>query len=221
MALRKKFHFEDGMSLISPPLLNFWGGTTDWYRPPWPGPVVAIWLSYLTTGGPGKECRTNKLPPTRIQERSKRERRRLSICPTNLLESSSLESILAEQCQARTPSKDPELQWLARDNLETNLITLKPETISHVAKQFSWVPCPSCSLPRCPFPIKSFALSAHVSQKIHLQVLDKSLPLSPGRDPPSRNSFPFHRGQWWTYQRAAVERIWRRFFGPVRMFSYN
>ena len=127
--------------------------------------------------------------------KGQRERRRLSICPTNLPESSSLESIFAEQCQVRTSSKDPESEGLARDSLETNLITLKPETVSHVAEQFSWVPCPSCSLPRCPFPIKSFALSAHVSQKIHFQVLDESLLLSPGRDPPSFNSFPFHRGQ--------------------------
>ena len=34
---------------------------------------------------------------------------------------------------------------------------------SHVAEQFSWVPLPYCSPPGCPFPIKSLALSAHVS----------------------------------------------------------
>ncbi|XP_059941093.1 UPF0547 protein C16orf87 homolog [Mesoplodon densirostris] len=51
------------------------------------------------TGGPGKECGTNKLLPTgRIRERSKGERRLKSICPANLPESFSLESILAEQC---------------------------------------------------------------------------------------------------------------------------
>ena len=53
-------------------------------------------------------------------------------------------------------------KWLARDNSETNPITIKPETVSHAAEQFSWVPLLCCSLHRCPFPIKSFALSVHV-----------------------------------------------------------
>jgi len=56
-------------------------------------------MSYLTTGSPGKECGTNKLPPTgRIQERSKGERRLQSICPPNLPESFLLESIFEERC---------------------------------------------------------------------------------------------------------------------------
>ena len=45
-----------------------------------------------------KECRTNRLSPTRIQETSKRERRLQSTCPTNLPESFSLESILTAWC---------------------------------------------------------------------------------------------------------------------------
>ena len=49
-----------------------------------------------------------------------------------------------------------QVRWLARDNLKTNPITIKPETVSHVAERFSWVPLPYCSPPRCPFPIKSF-----------------------------------------------------------------
>ena len=72
-------------------------GTTDPNRPPWPGTRATTCMSYLTTGGPGKELGTNKLPPTRrIQERSKGERRCQFICPTNLPESFSLESFLAE-----------------------------------------------------------------------------------------------------------------------------
>ena len=60
-------------------------------------------------------------------------------------------------------------------HLETNPITIKPDIASHVAEQFSWVPLPCCSPPRCPFPIKSLALSAHVSPRtIHFRVLDKS-----------------------------------------------
>ena len=42
-------------------------------------------------------------------------------------------------------------------------ITLKPETASQVAEQFSCVPLPYCSPHECPFPLKCLALSAHVS----------------------------------------------------------
>lgn len=52
---------------------------------------------------------------------------------------------------------------IGKDNPETNPITIKPETASHMAEQFSWVPLPYCSLPGCLLPIKSLALSAHVS----------------------------------------------------------
>ena len=127
-----------------------------------------------STGGSGKERGTNKLPPTRrIRERSKGERRLHVIRPTNLPESFSLKSILAEWCMCH--QEGPWVKWLARDNQETNPITIKPKTVSHVAEQSSWVPLPSCSPPRCPFPIESLALSACVSlQTIHFRVLDKS-----------------------------------------------
>ena len=89
----------------------------------------------------------------------------------------------------RVPPGKTELEWLVKDHLETNPITIKPETASHVAEQFSWVPLPYCSPPGCPFPTKSLALSAHVSPwTIHFQVLDKSPVLGPGRGPPSCNS---------------------------------
>ena len=48
-------------------------------------------------------------------------------------------------------------------NLETNPITIKPETGSHGTDQFSWVLFHFCSLPGRPFPIQSIALSARVS----------------------------------------------------------
>ena len=44
------------------------------------------------------------------------------------------------------------------------LIAIKPETVSQVAEQFS-LPLPSCSLPGCPFPITSLALSACMSPR--------------------------------------------------------
>ena len=78
---------------------------------------------------------------------------------------------------------------MARDNPETNPVTIKPETASHVAEGSSWVPLPSCSPPGCPFPIKSLALSAHVSPRtIHFRVLDKSPLLGPGGGSPSCNT---------------------------------
>ena len=91
---------------------------------------------------------------------------------------------------ARATRKDPESQWLSRDNPETSPIPIKPETASHMAKQFSWVPLPCCSPPGRPFPIKSLALSARVSPRtIHFWVLDKSPLLGPGRGPPSCNKY--------------------------------
>ena len=74
-------------------------------------------------------------------------------------------------------------------------ITIKPNIASYTAEQFSWVPSPCCSPPGCPFPIKSIALSAHVSpQTIHIQVLDKSPVSGPGRGPPSCNKWRLWRG---------------------------
>ena len=66
-------------------------------------------------GGPGKEWKTNKLPPSRkTRDRSKGKRNLQSICPANLPES-SLESILAEPCTQpeRTLSQSnwPETTW--------------------------------------------------------------------------------------------------------------
>ena len=104
----------------------------------------------------------------------------------HLPESFSLASILAEQgCTTR---KYSESEWLAKDNPETNPVTVKPETAGHVTEQFSWVPLASCSPPGCPFPIKSLALSAHASPlTIHFRVLDKGPVSGPGRGPPSCN----------------------------------
>ena len=117
------------------------------------------------------KCRAKKLIPTkRIQEILKEERG----CQFNVLLTSQNPPGWA---------KDPESEWLARENPKTNWITIKPETVSHVTEQSSWVPLPSCSLSGLPFPIKSLALSARMSpQTIHFQVLDRSLLLGSGRD---------------------------------------
>ena len=54
-------------------------GSTLIEDPPWPGTIVTICMSCFRTGGPGKEHRTNKPPPTRrVRERSKGD----TMCPT-------------------------------------------------------------------------------------------------------------------------------------------
>ena len=143
---------------------------TDWNHPPWSGTTVTICMSCFTTGGPVKEHRTNKPPPTgRVRERSKGD----TMCPSNSQNPSQWHPSWLSNVYATR--KDRESELLAKDNPETNPITIKPETVSHAAEQFSWVPLPSCSPPGRPFPIKSLALLTHVSpQTIHLWVLDKS-----------------------------------------------
>ena len=88
-------------------LQSFCWGNTDRNCPARPGPIVITGMSYLTTGGPGKERGTNKLPPTRrIWEKSKGERRCQPICPANLQNLSLWNpSWLSD---VRTTSKDPE-----------------------------------------------------------------------------------------------------------------
>ena len=130
------------------------------------------------TGCPGKEHGTNKPPPTgRVQERSKGD----TTCPTTSQNPSLWHPSWLNK--AWTTRKDSESEWLAKDNPETNPITIKPKTASHVAELFSWVPLSYCSSSGCPFPVKSLALSAHVSpQTIHFWVLDNSPVSGPGRD---------------------------------------
>ena len=144
------------------------------------------------TGGPGKDHETNKPPPTRrVQERSKGD----TTCPTTSQNPSLWNPHwLNKVCTTR---KDSESEWLAKDNPETNSITINPETASH-AEQFSWFPLLYCSPARCPFPIKSLALSAHVSlQTIHFWVLDKSPVSGPGMGPSSCNTVVTVSFQHW------------------------
>ena len=74
---------------------------------------------------------------------------------------------------------------------KTNPVTIKPETASHTAAQFSWVPLPCYSPPRRP-SIQSLALSARVSPwRIPCRTLDKRPLSGPGRGPP-----PCDRSTW-------------------------
>ena len=56
------------------------------------------------------------------------------VLPTSQSPSSWNPSWLSD---VRAPRKDPESEGLARDSPETNHITVKPETSSHVAEQSS------------------------------------------------------------------------------------
>ena len=141
-------------------------------------------MSCFTTGGPGKEHRTNKPPPTRrVQEGSKGD----TTCPITSQNPSVWHPF--GWTTSTLPGRTLESEWLVKDNLETNPITIKPKTASHAAELFSWVPLPYCSPPGCPFPIKSLALLAHLSPRtIHFRVLDMSPDSGPGRGPPSCNN---------------------------------
>ena len=57
---------------------------------------------------------------------------------------------------------NPESECLARDNPETNPITIKPETAGHMAEKSPGLPHPAAVLLPA-LPIKSLALSARVS----------------------------------------------------------
>ena len=119
--------------------------------------------------------------------------------------------------KACTTSKDSESEWLAKDNPETDPITIKPETASHVAELFPCVhPAFYCSPPRCPFPIKSLALSARVSPwTIHFWVLDKSPVSGPRRGSPSCNSLSGVGVSFRCKLRGRVMKWWRPSLGSA------
>ena len=97
----------------------------------------------FTTGGPGKEQGTNKPPPTRrVRERSKGDATR----PTTSQNPSLWHpSWLNKACTTR---KDSESEWLAKDNPETN-----PITITMWQSSSPGFPYPT-ALHRVPFPNK-------------------------------------------------------------------
>ena len=107
-------------------------GEAHWLKlPTLARPHSNICMSCFTTGGPGKEHRTNKPPPTgRVRERSKGD----TTCPTPSQNPPHWHpSWLSNACTTR---KDPESECLARNNLETSCITIKPKTASHGVEQF-------------------------------------------------------------------------------------
>ena len=107
------------------------------------------------TGDPGTENRANKPPPTgRTQEKSKGD----AMCPATSQNPSCWHSSwLSNTCTTR---KDSESEWLARDNLETNPITIKPRLRVTWHSSPPGFPYPPALCPGTPFPVKSLALSA-------------------------------------------------------------
>ena len=153
-----------------------------WNRPPWPGTVVTICMSCFTTEVLVRE----PISLHQLEELAKGQNETPHVQPPPRI---LLSGIHLGWARRAPPGKTLESEWLAKDNPEINAITIKLETASHETEQFSWVPLSSCSPPWCPFPIKSLALSAHVSPRtIHFRVLDKSPVLGPGRGPPSCNN---------------------------------
>lgn len=134
-------------------------GNIDRNSPPWQGTVTTC-MSYFTTGGPVRNMELKKPPPTgRTWKRSKGDASPY-VLPT--FQNLPCWNPLWLR-DAQVIRNDLVSEWLARDNPETNSTTKKPETISHVAEQSSWVPIPSCAPARGPFPIESHALGACVS----------------------------------------------------------
>ena len=127
------------------------------HPPPWPGTTVTMCMSYFTVGCPGKEHRTNKPPlKGRVQERSKGD----TICPTTFQNPSYQHSSwLSNAC---TTSKDSKSEWLAKDNPQTNPITIKTQGYEPCGRAVllgsltlllsTWVPLPnkvSCFVSTC------------------------------------------------------------------------
>ena len=142
--------------------------------------MVTTCLSYLTTRGPGKEHRTNRLPSTgRTQERSKGAEEmpvHMSYEPPRIL----LTGI--HLCWARHPPPGRTLSQ--NDWPETNPIATKPETASHMAEAVLLGPLALLPSTWHSFPIKSPALPAHVSSDSSFLRVRQELTLGPWKGSP-------------------------------------
>ena len=126
-------------------------GVTRWLKhPPCPGTSVTICVSYFMKGGPGNTELISYHQPD-VWKTSKGD----ATCWTTSQSPPRWHPPwLSNVCATK---KDPESECLAKDNPETNPITVKPETASHMAEQSSWAPSPYCSPPGHPFPVKSLS----------------------------------------------------------------
>ena len=99
------------------------------------------------------------------------------MCSTTSKNSSRLHP--SWRSNACTTRKDPEPEWLAKDNPETNPISVKPETLSHKTEQFSWVPLPSCSPLGGPLPNSLLLCQLCVSSDNSFPSVRQELPFGP------------------------------------------
>ena len=120
--------------------------TTNWNHPPWPGTIVTTCLSFIKQNILVQNEELVSYHQLEEFEKDQKERgdSRPYILPASQNPSCWNPSWLSNACTNR---KDPESEWLARDNSETNPATIKPQTVNHVADQFSWVPLLCCFLP--------------------------------------------------------------------------
>ena len=83
-------------------------GTNDWNFLALSGTTATTCMSYCTSGGPGKEHRTNQLPPTRrIWERSKEEMPVHSVQFSHSVVSESLQPHELQHARPPCPSPTP------------------------------------------------------------------------------------------------------------------
>ena len=202
---------ENGIRLLNNAYFSKWWcwETTDLNCLPWPGKIITTCIGYLTTGVPDKKHRTNKLPPAgRIQERQKgRGRHQPVICPANGPETFALESV----CWERHRLPERTLNQTESGTSTTGKLSphsRKTQTASHETQQLCWAPF-CFSPPGSPFPIKSFALSVHVSLwAVHFQVSNKSPLSGPGRRTPSGSSIYIFKFLLNSFIFYAVSSIW-------------
>ena len=125
---------------------------------------------------------TREAPPTgKVQERSKGY--------ATMTSQNTSHWHPSRLSNARTIRKDSESEWLAKDNPETNPITIKPETVSHVAQQFSCLPLPYCSPPGYPNKISCF-VGTCVSSDNSFPSVRQAPPFGP------RKGFPFSQSKY-------------------------
>lgn len=102
------------------------GVLIDWNHLSWPKMIVFTYVSYLTRRDPGKDCGTNKLSQLEFKKTQKEQGdSRAYVLPTSQNPSFWNPSWLSEAFATR---KDPESELLARDNPETNPVTMNLKT---------------------------------------------------------------------------------------------
>ena len=170
--------------LTSFKIINYWDllAETHWLNcPPWPGTVVTICKGCFMTGGPGKE--QELISHHQLVEFRKSPKETPCVwAPPRIL----LAGIHLGWAMRVPPGRTLESKQLVRDNLETNPVTIEPETGS-CDRAVLLGSLTYCSLPGVPFPINSLALSASISSDDSFPSVRQEPHLGPGKGLPSCN----------------------------------